>query len=152
REYGPALADVGAVLLLDPGCAEAYSLRAGLRERTGASRAEQLADLDRALGQDHYDRPALDHKARVRAPGQKARIREQTPGRPREALAVLNKLFVHTPDSVPLLVRRAYLLARLGECVTVHGDVEDFLKREPTPARRYQAACILALNSRLLPT
>jgi eukaryotic-like serine/threonine-protein kinase len=151
REYARAIADLDEAVRLKDDWAEAYALRAEVRERAGEPRAAQLADLDRALKPDSYHRPALDRNARVRALDHKARILEQTHGREREALEVLNKLVFSSPDPAPALVRRAYLFARMGECVAVYEDVAEFLKREPTPERHYQAACIFALNSRLIP-
>jgi eukaryotic-like serine/threonine-protein kinase len=101
-----------------------------------------LADFDEALRWNPRSAEALQNKAHVLA---------EKLGRNEESLQVLNKSLELYPDSVKARGGRGVLLARLGQREAALRDAEDTLRRDASPPRLYQVACIYALTSKERP-
>jgi eukaryotic-like serine/threonine-protein kinase len=101
-----------------------------------------LADFDEALRINPASADALQNKAHVLA---------EKLGRNQESLQVLNKSLELYPDSVKARGGRGVLHARLGQREPALRDAEETLRRDASPPRLYQVACIYALTSKEQP-
>lgn len=102
-------------------------------------------DFDQALQCNPHYQPALQNKAHVLA----ERLQ-----RPREALAVLDRLIRLYPEYLPGRAGRAVLLARLQDRAAAHREVQECLLRhdaQPEAETVFQLACVFALTSRQHP-
>ncbi len=99
-----------------------------------------LADFEQALRLNPRSADALQNKAHVLA--EKLRRNE-------ESLRTLNRLVELYPDSVKARNGRGVVLARLGQREAAIRDAEETLRRDASPPRFYQVACIYALTSKL---
>ena len=98
-----------------------------------------LADFEQALLVNPRSADALQNKAHVLA---------EKLGRNQDALAVLNRALEFYPDSVQARSGRGVLYARLGQREPALRDAEETLRRDSSPPRLYQVACIYALTSK----
>ena len=101
-----------------------------------------LADFDEALRRNPRSADALQNKAHVLA---------EKLGRNEEALAVLNQSLAYHPDSVKARGGRGVVYARLGQREPALRDAEETLRRDASPPRLYQIACVYALTSKNQP-
>lgn len=99
-----------------------------------------LADFEQALRVNPHSADALQNKAHVLA---------EKMGQNQESLKALNRLLELYPDSVKARNGRGVVLARLGKRDAALRDAEETLRRDATPPRLYQVACIYALTSKL---
>jgi tetratricopeptide (TPR) repeat protein len=97
-----------------------------------------LADFEQALRRNPRSAAGLQNKSHVLA---------EKLGRHREALDVLVHAVTLYPDSVPARSGRGVLYARLGQRDAALRDAEETLRRDTSPPRLYQVACIYALTS-----
>jgi tetratricopeptide (TPR) repeat protein len=147
-----------------------YFLRARVRTRRGDAAG---AAADRAEGQkrepgDEKSRVArgIDRLARdpdgaladfvaaerlnprsVVALQNQAHVLGERLNRPADAIAALDRAAALRPESGDILCGRGVLLARLGRYDAARRDADAALRSDPSPARRYQAACVYALTS-----
>jgi serine/threonine protein kinase/tetratricopeptide (TPR) repeat protein len=101
-----------------------------------------LADFDEALRLNPRSADALQNKAHVLA---------ERLGQTQEAVAVLDRALDLYPESVKARCGRGVLHARLGQRDLALRDAEETLRRDSSPPRLYQVACIYALTSRQEP-
>ncbi len=101
-----------------------------------------LADFDEALRSNPRSAEALQNKAHVLA---------EKLGRNEESLQVLNRSLELYPESVLARGGRGVLHARLGQRDAALRDAEETLRRDASPPRLYQVACIYALTSKKQP-
>ncbi len=97
-----------------------------------------LADFDQALALNPRYAPALRNKAHVFA---------EVLNRPADAVAALDALLEHAPDSLADRAARGVVLARLGRDDAARADAAAVLAGKPTPLLTYQIAGVYALTS-----
>lgn len=97
-----------------------------------------LADFEEALRINPRSADALQNKAHVLA---------EKLGRNKDSLQSLDRLVELYPDSVKARNGRGVVLARLGQREAAIRDAEETLRRDASPPRLYQVACIYALTS-----
>jgi tetratricopeptide (TPR) repeat protein len=98
-----------------------------------------LADFDEALRLEPQALPALQNKVHI--------LSERL-GRTAEAAGLLDRVVALHPGFVPAIAGRGVLLARLGRREPALRDAREALRRDTSPFRLYQVACIYALTSR----
>jgi tetratricopeptide (TPR) repeat protein len=101
-----------------------------------------LADFQQALARNPHSRAALQNTANALS---------ESLGRPKEAVAFLDRVVSLYPDFVPARVGRGVLLARLGDRTAAHRDAREAEQRDQSNETRYRIACIYALTSRIEP-
>jgi tetratricopeptide (TPR) repeat protein len=101
-----------------------------------------LADFEQALQINPRSADALQNKAHVLA-----EKLDQTP----QAVAALDRILEMYPESVKARSGRGVLHARLGQRDLALRDAEESLRRDSSPPRLYQVACIYALTSKQEP-
>ena len=124
-------------LRLTPVDGSDWAARAEARAAQAPSAA--LADIERAVAIN----PGLYQAWQTRA-----HILAEYLGRTEEAAESLNKVLQLRPGSVPALVGRGVLHARLGRRDLALADAKAALARDRHPATVYRAGCTYALTSR----
>jgi tetratricopeptide (TPR) repeat protein len=94
-----------------------------------------LADFDEALKLNPRSRDAMQNKAVVLADYLE---------KPKDAIAVLDRLLEQYPDYVEARAGRGVYLARIGDGKRARQDAADCLRDEPTAYRYYQMAGLYA--------
>jgi tetratricopeptide (TPR) repeat protein len=107
-------------------------------DRLATDPAGALADFTAAAKVNPRSVLALQNQAHVLA---------ERLNRPDDAVAALDKAAGLRPESGEILCGRGVLLARLGRFDAARRDAEAALRSDPSPARRYQAACVYALTT-----
>jgi serine/threonine protein kinase/Tfp pilus assembly protein PilF len=110
-----------------------------------------VADFDRALALNPRSAEALQNKAHVLADWMGAKTYEEYLDYTRQAVAVLDRSLQLHPDYLQARSGRGVLLARLGKRAEALTDAQEVLRREATPERLYEVACIYALTTRQQP-
>ena len=101
-----------------------------------------LSDFRQALRVAPGCRPALQNIAHV--------LSERL-GRNREAIEALDRMLISVPDDPATLASRGVLMARIGQRDAAVRDAERVLKASNDPLHIYQAGCIYAQCSKLVP-
>src|SRR5262249_55103194 len=130
-----AAQDRAAVLTVRPVGAQDWVERA----RFAAGPTAALADYRRALEADPRHLTATREMAALLA---------EKLAQTEEAMGVLNRAIEAQPDSVPLRLERALLLAGQGYREKALPDAEACLARDREVETLYQAACVFAMTSR----
>ena len=171
KDYSGALADLDTVLKDDASPVRALFLRADVKQisgdKEGAKRdrdealrreprdelswstrgyvrmandpAGALNDFDAALAMNPRSREALLNKSIVLS---------ESLNRPREAVAILDRLLEYYPDHFAARAGRGVVLARLGDCVKARQDATACLQQDRTPFLLFQMAGLFAQLSR----
>ncbi len=170
RNRSGAMADVNRVLEAYPKQTRGYFLRARIHLQRGdllaaaqdqqeglhctpgdvsswLARAEARREQDpEAALEDLAAAQRLDPQQRVGRRLEASILAEQL-GRTEEAIAVLNRTLHLEPSLAWAWADRGRYHARLGQRDAALRDAAEALKREQTPARLFQVACIYALTS-----
>ena len=100
---------------------------------------EALKDFDEALKLNLRSREALINKSIVLS---------ENLNRPKEAIAVLDRVLEFYPDHHGARAGRGVLRARIGQCDKARNDIEECLKHDRSPFFLFQAAGLYAQISR----
>lgn len=137
-DAGGAKADLAALLQSTPTTVRGWVARAlAQRDATAA-----LSDLDQALKLDPLSESALQNRANL--------LSERL-NNPAEAIAALDTLIRHHPDSADALAGRGVLLARRSDRAAALRDAQAALAADRRPFTVYQVAGIYAQTSKKEP-